>query len=103
MDPTEITNDAAFHISISHVVELYGAIAALDSATFPSGATNLFSSATTSTRIHYTTAIHYNITKVTFIHTAHFHVSNPQRLSCTSMRDPSHATLETGRGFPRYR
>ena len=51
----------------------------------------------------FTTRIHYNITQVTLIHPTIFHVANPQRLPCASMRDPGYATLEAGRGLPRYR
>ena len=82
MDPTEITNDAAFHISISHAVELYGTTSPVSSATFPSDATSTLSSTTTSSGIRYTSTIHYSITKVTLIHPNTFNVANPQIRPC---------------------
>ena len=103
LDPTTFANDAAIHNSFSHALELHGTTSTLCPATLPSGTTDILSSTAASSGIHYTTTIHYNLTQVTLTHPTIFHVANPQRLPCASMRDPGYATLEAGRGLPRYR
>ena len=37
-----------------------------------------------------TSSIHYNFSQITFFHATTIHVTNPQRLSCSPMRDPSY-------------
>ena len=103
LDSTEIANDAAVNISTYHAVELRCAIATVSSTALPSGTTNVLSTATTSSWIHNTATIHYYLAEITLTNHTTLSFSDQQRLSSSSLRDPSYATLEAGRGLSRHR
>ena len=100
MDSTAITFDAIIHASTFYALATYATSRLSYTATLPSDATYTVTSTTTSSGIHDTSTLHYDVSQITLLHASTLHVTDPQRLSSPPVPDSSYAKLQTRRGFP---
>ena len=97
LDSTEIAFDTIFNYSTSITLAKHATYRLPDTTTFPTDATYAVTSATTTSGNYDSSTLYHNFSKVTLLHASTLYVADSERLSCTHMRDPSHAPLETRR------